>query len=485
MASSLLPAALSAAIDQFASRSKKKAARRLLEAMGPTRKKVMQMLFEVIKDAATQDPDMFQCVRRNIQTVIDSIAEDVEWQVEEHLRLKTSCAPTRTAAPSEALPESPRRRRGRCRRCCRRFRGSILHHAFPHDRTLWGTLKDPVWWIFAVLSLVTWCSIRIFAFGMLLLLLVCPGPVDEYQLTRFILVMKTSQFVAAGAATLFFAAVRYYFCILFRRSALMTCVNPALFLSTSAFWFGCLDYVGNLVLPQLAMVAFHRSVRLKPDIAGVSIEHTISTASDLAPCCFCNIAHSAPARLRMLVRYDIVCFLLTLAFMIVCTAVVMYEGFHDSSCEPLFSLGCLAREPTVVLNAYWCSIFYALSALPFLLACAPDFTPISFSLITRASRTGYDADGQPALFRLRAGEPLASPLTEISSASSSTESSSDEESESAEPGSYMGMAWLWPWSTPSAVPSPFRGATLPGRRQSEARPGEGFFSSYFNARYMC
>jgi len=426
----LLPRALGAVLDQVASRSRRKAARKLLEAMGPTRRRVMAMLWEVVKEAATSDPDMWDCVKAQVRTAVDEIAEDVDRQTEEHLMLSTCERPEDEQANPDPLMT---RKASRSFRYCRCFcslylaiRRFVLHHLCPHNKTVWGSMKDTVWWIFNLLTLVTLGSVRCTVFGALLILLVFPGPADEYQLTKYVLVMKANQFFTTGLGCMMFGCCQYYFCIVFQKRELVSCISLTM-PTPFSLWFCLLDFLGSFVLSMLAMAAFHRAQRLKPCALPPGFERE-DVARDLLQCCgCCEVRHPAPMRLRLAIRYDSTCFVVSVALMVILTTVADHS-LGDLLCEPLvdWPRSC-RRDPTLLLNAYWCRVLYSLLMFPFILAWVPDFTPISFSLITRAIRTGYNEAGQCVLFRLSKPEGGdgrgGGALSEESGASSSEEDS--------------------------------------------------------------
>lgn len=299
-----------------------------------------------------------------------------------------------------------------------------MYRLSPHDKTLWGCFKDPVWWFFITCSMITFFNIRCLAFGVLLILLVFPSPADEYQLTKYIMIMKANQFLTGGMGCMMFGAVDFYWCVVFRHDEPADCISQ-MSSTPGALWFSILDFVGSWVLPQLAVCAFVRASRVKPahSAAGfvqAGVEH------DLIPCCCCKVLHPAPRRLRWAIRYDGTCFAFSAALMVGMTALARHFLGHVV-CAPILDWprSCSA-DPIVRLNMYWCRVVYAILMFPFLLGWVPDFTPVSFCLISQASRTGYNREGQCVLFRLATAAPSDGYASSSASSAAESDGSGDE-----------------------------------------------------------
>lgn len=97
--------------------------------------------------------------------------------------------------------------------CLGAIRASVLYHYLPYDRSIFGQLKDPMFWALTVISLVPMYGIRVTFFAFVLVLLISEPPPDEYQLVNYILGFKGSQFIANGMIQSLVAAIRYYMCV--------------------------------------------------------------------------------------------------------------------------------------------------------------------------------------------------------------------------------------------------------------------------------
>lgn len=441
----LLPRALGAILDRGASKGRRSAAKHLMKAMGPMRKRVMDALWDTIKDSATKDPYMSECVKAQLRSVIDSVAVDVDMQTQEALDISVGRdSSMRDLMEPEAAPRSFCGCRCLCRRCCGcylRLRAFILSRILPCDKTLWGTIREPVWWFVSVPTLVTLYNIRCTVFFLILILLLLPGPPDEYQLTTFVVHFKVNQFFVAGIGHTLRASFVYYWCILFNRSNLLACVDDVTHPPLS-FWYTILDYAGSFLLPQVAMFMFYFCQRLVPRHQNVpsdpnSKAEIVRSRQDTG-CC----GWPAPVRLRMLHKIDTLCFVLSLTSMIVLTAAAKSkDGRTSLVCERWFDTHC-ERDPTLMFTAFWSQVLYGLTCVPFLLFAMPDFTALTFSLVSQARRTGYDQEGRCVLFhmqaapRARADDKSESSREELSGSDSESSSANDKEHRG-----FLGFDW--------------------------------------------
>lgn len=369
---------------------------------------------------------MLECAKVQTRYLIDSIADDVELQAEEQMRLKTMDT-QRFLNLQDSSELQSRGCLSRCiqsRFCCgfMRLRAFILYRVFPNDKTLWGCLRDPVWWFVILLSITTACGIRVLTFSLLLILLLVPCKPDEYHLTKYVTFIKATQ-VTSSCLGMVLGSLSYHYCIIFKKDMLLECIDTVSLLPFALF-FCLLDYAGCFLLPHFAIAAFHWAVRLKPcrtsgqDLGETgSIKQPSSTTAEILQCCCCfHIKHPAPVRLRALVRYDCVNFIISLFLMVVLTVMTTKTAVNNLVCDPYLDERC-KPDLTLVVNAYWCKVFYGLTAFPFSLIFLPEFTPTSFSLITRAARTGYNRDGICVLFKVRWTGPESSHGNDDSSSS--------------------------------------------------------------------
>mgnify|MGYP004139693069 CR=1 FL=1 len=102
--------------------------------------------------------------------------------------------------------------------CCpnvpARVRAHVLYHMFPHDKTIWASVKDPWWWFYtqALGAFPLWGVTTAWWFVVLL----CKwseSPVDEFQLVDFVVSFKASQFTTACIQAMVVGASLYVSCI--------------------------------------------------------------------------------------------------------------------------------------------------------------------------------------------------------------------------------------------------------------------------------
>ena len=91
---------------------------------------------------------------------------------------------------------------------------AVLYHMFPHDKTIWASVKDPWWWFYTQAwgAFPLWGVTTAWWFVVLL----CKwseSPVDEFQLVDFVVSFKASQFTTACVPGMVVRASLYVSCI--------------------------------------------------------------------------------------------------------------------------------------------------------------------------------------------------------------------------------------------------------------------------------
>merc|ERR1711871_244960 len=98
---------------------------------------------------------------------------------------------------------------GCCRpNCYRWLRAWILYTMFPHDRSIWKQLKNPVFWIFTIISLLPWGISQ----GWFILIFLLRDKHDEFQLIDFIVKVKTAGAISVGLIPTFMGIAAYMNC---------------------------------------------------------------------------------------------------------------------------------------------------------------------------------------------------------------------------------------------------------------------------------
>ena len=79
------------------------------------------------------------------------------------------------------------------------FRAKVLYTLFPFDKSVWGKMKRPLFWVLTLIAATPVYGVAQI-WGMLLLFM--KDRKDEYQLVNFIVTFKASMFFA-GASSCF------------------------------------------------------------------------------------------------------------------------------------------------------------------------------------------------------------------------------------------------------------------------------------------
>lgn len=153
---------------------------------------------EVVK-SSIKDPLMPRWVKDGLDDAVDDVWPDVKEET------KTMVFHgLHTAVPVEDEPATP---------CCPNplaaVRSFLLYHMLPYDKTFWGCIRDPVWLILKLISMVPVFGVAQFFFFILFLLI---DKTDEYQLVSFILRFKSIQFITMGVISALVASVQFYYC---------------------------------------------------------------------------------------------------------------------------------------------------------------------------------------------------------------------------------------------------------------------------------
>jgi len=267
-------------------------------------------------------------------------------------------------------------------------------------------------------------------------------------------VLKVNQFLTAGMGSMIYGCMRYYFCVLFGEVSLYECTNLPLFAPYLIVFCG-IDFLGSFVLTQLGLCAFHWSRVTRP-VVNCAEGQRVVPEPELLDCCICcggcKISHPAPLRLRMLVRYDGVCFAFSV-FIMVLFSICSWGRTHHDTAVFQEQIPILSQHPTLVLNLYWCRVLYAFLTVPWLFVWVPDFAPITFSLITQTARTGYNKEGVCVPFNLaaqrqrRKSKRLPDLPDEASMVSSIASGGMSDDSCSEDSGASTSSAWAAPSST--------------------------------------
>lgn len=378
---------------------KKESLQKVFDLGGPVRAKVMFGLLEATKTAATSDPDMFDLVRRGMGGTIDVFWNDLTVFVEQLYEDQRNNALGRVAKTIEELEDI-----GPKPTMCspRWFRGVVLYHWRPFDRSIFGQLRDPVWLLLTVISLITFYGIRVGFFGFILLLIVTGCPADEYQLVAYILGFKGTQFISSGVIQAMVAGVKFYLCVYPDGSHSCDTNGPG---ANQDIISGLIDFLGSCILTWVAFFCLNCSERSAGMREVVAKDEESDAPAEEEPergCCGRKIdSRTRGGRIRRLLCYDIFCFLLScafLAFLLWINAAHLrpgekvphrHAGVEDLSKNVTTGFGHVA--------VFWTRVFYSMLSVPFFFFSIPGLN----SILTHTTPTGYNRNGRcvPCILR--------------------------------------------------------------------------------------
>jgi hypothetical protein len=381
---------------------KKEGMHQLFDMAAGPQKKVLFALREVVKDGAVADPYMGEWIKSRIKDTVDLFWVDLENYLDmarDDLRDQKTGKMTAqmerldgAGADEKMMP-------------CGLFwwRSKVLYSWWPFDISVFGQVRDPLFWILTVLSCVTIFGIRIITGSVILLFILLGRPADEYQITQFILTFKGLQFISSGVALGITAAVKYYICV--HPDGTHTCNTdgPG---ATQGFSQGMVDWLGSSILVWVAFAFLPCSDRtaglreIGTEDAEALAKQDEDAASSKGCCGQMKYDKSRGGRLRGLMTYDLVCFLLSLVFLLL----LMYrdavrtgkaDRFHSG--KILTEMNAEAESPEGHIALFWARMIYSFMALPFTFFKIPGI----FDILTHTVPTGYNRHGKCVPYLLK------------------------------------------------------------------------------------
>mmetsp|Transcript_156003 Transcript_156003/g.500250 ORF Transcript_156003/g.500250 Transcript_156003/m.500250 type:complete len:453 (+) Transcript_156003:105-1463(+) len=371
--------------------AKKAGTAQLFDLGAPVRAKVMFSLKCSTQEAATADPDMPSSIRERVKGMVDVFWSDLTVfteQMFEDQKLQSIGKLADTVDELGAIGKdtapmmlSPRWWRAFC-----------LYRIKPFDRSIFGQIKDPVFWFFTILSLFTGYGIRIWFFAFVLMLIVTGCPADEFQLVSYILGFKGSQFISSGIIQACIAAVRYYMCV--HPGGTHTCDvdGPG---AREDIVSGLSDFLGSCILTWVAFFFLPCSGRSAGSrVVGEATPAAGASGGEQQAGCFGNKTYdlSKGGRLTGLLGWDITAFLLSCCFayflMYVDSAHLRPGGEKTTSTNFAAILDDVWKWQghTAI---FWARVFYAMLCFPFMVFLIPGLN----SILTHTTATGYNRNG--------------------------------------------------------------------------------------------
>jgi len=348
----------------------------LLRQGGPTLKRTLGWLGEVIQDSATSDPDMWNWVRPMLRSLVSSLWDDIEMEIEHGLKNYAFEKPAQETR-EERCRHDPAEARG-CRKIGLKIRAWTLSHYVPHNRSVFGRLKDPAYLLMTASTMLPVFGIRVFFFSMILLMLLVPGPPDEYQLINFILIFKGTQFFTSGVISAYVGAMEYFACYLLGGDDLRGCIETRGPGATDGVIYLVFDYIGSICLVWIAFLALPKSRSRKPHWEHTLDHRPVETRDPEVYCCCLKGVPMRGGRLRALLRYDFCGFMLSLVMFV---PILVDTAIQ----EPTYAKFAARAKQTI----FWCRILYSLLSLPFVIFIIPGLGRV----LTHSVNTGYDSTG--------------------------------------------------------------------------------------------
>lgn len=378
--------------DQYTER-KKQAMLGLLRMAGPARARAMLAVRELVKETAVADPDMWTCASTRFKDLIDLFwadltvyIETIEADTQQTIKGKLET----TVEGLGALGDKPMF-------CSPRwFRAFILYHYLPFDKSIFGQVKDPVFWLFTMISLVPSYGIRCMFFFLILLLILTGRPPDEYQLVGYIISFKGTQFISSGIVLATIAAVKYYLCV--HPDGTHDCATKGPGADQDVMWTG-IDFLASCIFVWIAFICLPCSAR-SAGVREIGIDSEAQVEGANEDKCCGKWDGSRGGRLAGLLGWDMLAFLLSCALL---AGLVFVDSAHlrpGGSEEKLsVSQADVTKEVgrwTFRTAFYWARLFYALLSFPFVVF----FLPVMSGVLTHTTYTGYNRNGKCVPFML-------------------------------------------------------------------------------------
>ena len=349
------------ALRELAERQKEEIRKRLADKMESVLDKVLDRTSDIIKDSM-KDPDMPMFVQRAVDNTVDEIMPDVKEEIIGAVNRKLRVA-------NEVDHGEP------LKWCWNPFpalRAFILYHTLPYNLSIWQKIRDPWFYVFALIAAFPRYGVQQIWF---LLLWLMKDKGDEFQLASFILQFKGLQFITIGLLSSLIGAAQYAYCA---SSFEPTCdVN-----GPTIEYFELGFFVLQIILVWLAFAQLPYSVKK----GGVTFADGTGDDSHLAEpgCCGRTKYPGRGGRLRRWVLYDLIVFILVLGAL----GALCFVGE-----VPITKWGTpewAEYEWIFKANIYWVKTLYGILSAPFILFKLP----LVFGLVTHAKPTAYNQNGR-------------------------------------------------------------------------------------------
>jgi hypothetical protein len=347
---------------------------------------IFEDLGDFVKAKLTDDEYMPRAVKRFVRTMVNAVWPDIRMEA------KHSCIEAVTV-------EDPLEHGAPNCRCSPL--ALVRYTLFPYDRNIWRHIRDPLWWLLTIVSVVPVYAISQLWY-MLMLFIIDKN--DEFQLQLYITNFKALQWVALGVLSCVVGALQYYMCT---TAAPSTChrdgpregvFTVGVFVVQIFFLWAAL-YLSRKAQKKggqyYQMTAAARAVKRgrRKDKAGSLL--AVCTGQALQEAAYeANRKQEKVSRRRLLrlLIYDLVIFILCL---VLTAFAAFYNTLDDRSHVTYHDGGAGDANWKFGATLFWIKAFYGLMSFPFVLLKVPALN----TLFSHAKPTGYNRYGNTVPFR--------------------------------------------------------------------------------------
>jgi len=360
----------------------------LLELSKPIYVELMGKIKTFLRDAIFSDPDMWPSLKTSLCPAVDQFLDDLDHEIGRNLQdafLQRSFHRDEQLHNKYAILKP-----------LYSFRAFVLYHYLPFDKMLFGRLNDPYFLLMYLVTCVPIHGVRIVFFSVVLLMLVLPGPPDEYQLINFVLLCKGMQFISSGICQLGKGAILYFFCYIAYRDHLhpehlITCIDnhgPGAHDGMGM----AMDYLGSIILVWVAFGLLSWSEKHAADRRGAFEDEAEERKKN----------DQAGGRFRALLRYDRMCFVASVVLLFL---LVLPQIVHMVLENGLRAIADLKGDPQFNAKMFWCCVLYSLLSLPFF----PFMISGLQEVMTHCYATGFNRHGACVAYEGATVEKVAEP----------------------------------------------------------------------------
>ncbi|KAL7694659.1 hypothetical protein Plhal304r1_c001g0002521 [Plasmopara halstedii] len=355
-------------------------------AMRRTARKVLESALDIVAarlKERVKDPDMPMFLKTNIDLGIEQFMPDVKMEILRKTRevfgqngsiIKRDQTAKRQNDDDVDVPSGakspnivPVAKRNVSLFCT--VRGHILHHLFPHDKTIWRSFKDPYWVLYTCVGLLPIVGQLWWIF-----LFIIKDKTNEHQLCQFIVGFKVAQFITLGIVHMVLGISMYIKCVMLGSMELCQGeTGPALEEVTACF------FALQIVLVWAAF--FRLPYTARPQEAAVLYRTKSSEIRDkeVLHDAFGNEVHlDRGGYLIKFCGYETVTFVITMAV----ASLVFWLPFESWQRKQLF---------------YWIRTAYGLLSFPFLVFKVP----VLANVLMHTRQMGYNEQGDTVQFAVK------------------------------------------------------------------------------------